>query len=174
VTPPGERPLVLCTVGTDFHPFDRLIQWLGSWQPAADEVDILVQSGTSRPVPGLRCRSYMTVEEMDAAIAVAVAVVCHGGPATIMQARHAGLVPLVVPRRPELGEHVDGHQLRFTSWMAKRAQVVCVESEVELHTALDKAVASPPERFAATDAAVREVSERFGALVDGVAPYRPR
>ena len=29
--PPGHAPLVFVTVGTDHHPFDRLIHWMDRW-----------------------------------------------------------------------------------------------------------------------------------------------
>jgi UDP-N-acetylglucosamine transferase subunit ALG13 len=60
------------------------------------------------------------------AMSEAVAVVCHGGPATIMLARQCGRMPLVVPRDPERGEHVDDHQLRFSRWMADKGQIVAI------------------------------------------------
>ena len=50
---------------------------------------------------------------------------------------------MVVPRRPDLGEHVDDHQIRFGHWMANRCQVVLAETEDELHRQLDLAFANP-------------------------------
>jgi UDP-N-acetylglucosamine transferase subunit ALG13 len=172
----GERPLVLATVGTDHHPFDRLLRWLHAWpQREIGDVDVLVQSGKSQSIRGLDCRPYLTVEELTAAVERAAVVVCHGGPATIMQARHAGHVPIVVPRRPELGEHVDGHQVRFASWMAKQGQIVVAATEASLHAALDHAL-DEPEAFRASPACVDEddTCARFGKLVDELVRYRPR
>jgi hypothetical protein len=48
----------------------------------------------------------------------AKAVVCHGGPGTIIDCLRSGLKPIVVPRRKDLGEHVDNHQVRFTRRLA--------------------------------------------------------
>lgn len=165
--------LVLVTVGTDHHPFDRLVRWAASWR--RPDVDVLVQSGTSTPVDGLDCRPFLTVDELDDAVARAAAVVCHGGPGTIMQARHAGRLPIVVPRRPELGEHVDGHQVRFAAWMAERGQIVVPATETDLHDTLDTALADPDSfRLRAGDGGVEEASARFGRMVDELVRYRPR
>ena len=39
-----------------------------------------------------------------------------------------GKVPIVVPRRPTLGEHVDGHQLRFVARMQEEGRCIVPES----------------------------------------------
>jgi UDP-N-acetylglucosamine transferase subunit ALG13 len=169
----SDAPLVFVSVGTDHHPFDRLLQWMAAWD---GEARVLVQSGATAPVAGIECRDFLPAPEMDAVMAEAAAVVGHGGPGTIMQARAAGHLPIVVPRRPELGEHVDGHQVRFATWMAARGHVVVVETDEELHSTLDRVVAHP-ESFrlpSVADDDTDEISRRFGVLVDSLARYRPR
>ena len=168
-----DRPLVVVTVGTDHHPFDRLLRWTAAW--SRGDVDVLVQSGASTPVDGLDCRPFLDVDELDAAVGRAAAVVCHGGPGTIMQARQAGRLPIVVPRRPDLGEHVDGHQLRFAAWMADRDQIVVAATDAELHALLDKALSDPASfRLPGGTGGAFEASARFGQLVDELVRYRPR
>ena len=47
-----ETPLLLVSVGTDHHPFDRLVRWAGAWLAAhPGAVRCLMQTGTSAP-PG--------------------------------------------------------------------------------------------------------------------------
>jgi len=41
-------PLVLITVGTDHHPFERLVGWIDRWTPPAP-VRVVVQYGTAVP-----------------------------------------------------------------------------------------------------------------------------
>ncbi len=160
-------PLVLGVVGTDHHQFDRLVRWLDTWATTTRRVvRVLVQSGTSRTAAGVSCRADLTVDEMAAAVTEAAVVVCHGGPATIMEACHAGHLPLVVPRDPALGEHVDAHQLRFASWMAERERIVSIGSEEDLHRELEPALPNPPVRDCETPTVALDVSQRFGALVD--------
>jgi UDP-N-acetylglucosamine transferase subunit ALG13 len=76
-------------------------------------------------------------------MAEAAAVVCHGGPGTILGAKHAGAVPIVVPRQHRLGEHVDDHQVRFSRRLAAEGGVYLAESEGDLHRLLDRVVAEP-------------------------------
>jgi UDP-N-acetylglucosamine transferase subunit ALG13 len=160
---------VMVTVGTDHHPFDRLVGWVDRWAAANPEHACAVQRGTSSPPTACHSEAYVGYDELRAAMAGAWVVVSHGGPATIMDARAVGRLPVVVPRRSDLGEHVDDHQVRFARWIAKRHQILLVEDEAALHLALDSAMAEP-DRFRlddhdpAIDAAVR----RFGHLVDGL------
>ena len=115
----SNRHLVFVTVGTDHHPFDRLVAWADAWVASGRYPDVacLIQSGTSNPPVHTPWHDYVRYDEMCAAMSSAIAVVCHGGPATIMDARRLGRVPIVVPRSADLGEHVDNHQQRFARRM---------------------------------------------------------
>jgi UDP-N-acetylglucosamine transferase subunit ALG13 len=168
-------PFVFVSVGTDHHPFDRLVDLTESWAARAG-VACFIQSGTSKPPGRASGSAYLRYPLMAEAMRTATAVVCHGGPATIMLARQCGRIPIVVPRDPERGEHVDGHQIEFTRWMAAKGQIVLAESSDDLESHLDAAVADPASFRVDTDegetaAAVR----RFGELVDDLIDRkRPR
>lgn len=137
-----DRPLVLVTVGTDHHPFDRLVAWIDSWIATKPPglVRCLVQTGTSVPPRRAPYRDYLSPAELEAAMNEAAAVVCHGGPATILMCRGLDKKPIVVPRRADLGEHVDGHQLLFARRMAARGELELAEHEGRLHNLLDTVI----------------------------------
>ena len=167
-----ERSLVFVTVGTDHHPFDRLCGWSDAW--VADgrhpEVPWFVQSGTSAPPAAAPFADYIRYDEMCDYMLRAVAVVCHGGPATIMDARRLGRVPIVVPRSADLGEHVDNHQQRFARRMAEMGEIHLAASQDELFELLGRAVADPSafELALCADqiaAAVRRFEELVAGLV---------
>jgi UDP-N-acetylglucosamine transferase subunit ALG13 len=178
VTGGGAEPLLLVTVGTDHHPFDRLVGWVDAWLAAAPRrLHCLMQTGTSAPPRGpAEWRAYLEFDALEAAMASAAAVVCHGGPGTILGARHQGAVPIVVPRQHRLGEHVDDHQVAFARRLAAAGEggIHLAETEADLHRLLDRVAAEPaafrsgPEARA-TAAAVRE----FERLVDGLVGGRP-
>ena len=157
---------VFVSVGTDHHPFDRLVDAVERWT-ARSNVACYIQSGTSRRPDTATGLPYLPYPSMAQAMEGAVAVVCHGGPATIMLARQCGRIPIVVPRDPERGEHVDGHQQEFARWMAAKGQVVLAESTTELGHHLDAAIADP-ERYRVTDEddETADAVARFSELVD--------
>jgi UDP-N-acetylglucosamine transferase subunit ALG13 len=134
--------LVVVSVGTDHHPFGRLVEWIDRWAAdgAPPDVRCLVQRGTAPPPRHADTVDYLDYEELAAALAQAAAVVCHAGPATIVQARALGHVPVCVPRDPAAGEHVDGHQLRFASMLGEAGLVRVASTEQELRAALDLAL----------------------------------
>jgi UDP-N-acetylglucosamine transferase subunit ALG13 len=174
-------PLLLVTVGTDHHPFDRLVRWVDGWVASSHRrrdsgLTCLMQTGTSAPPAGVAdWHDYFEFNALQAAMRVAAAVVCHGGPGTILGARHLGAVPIVVPRRHRLGEHVDDHQVAFSRRLAAEGGVFLAESEADLYGLLDRVVTEP--------AAFRVPAERLGPgpavraferLVDGlVAGHQP-
>jgi UDP-N-acetylglucosamine transferase subunit ALG13 len=167
----SNRHLVFVTVGTDHHPFDRLVAWADAWMAAGRHhgAPCLIQSGTSKPPAQAEWHDYIRYDEMCAAMSSAIAVVCHGGPATIMDARRLGRVPIVVPRSADLGEHVDNHQQRFARRMSELGEIHVAGNQDELFGLLDRAVADP-DAFGVHQngdeiaAAVR----RFEELVDGL------
>jgi UDP-N-acetylglucosamine transferase subunit ALG13 len=175
-----EAPLLLVTVGTDHHPFDRLVRWTDAWLAGhPGELRCLMQTGTSAPPPGesgaVEWQAYLEFGALQAAMASAAAVVCHGGPGTILGARHMGAVPVVVPRQHRLGEHVDDHQVAFSRRLAADGgEIHLAETEAELHRLLDR-VAGEPAAFRAgpEDRATATAVREFGRLVDGLVGDRP-
>ena len=181
MTPPG-GPLLLVTVGTDHHPFDRLVRWVDGWLDSpggrAPGLRCLLQTGTSAAPAGesgaVRWQAYLEFEALQTAMRDAAAVVCHGGPGTILGARHMGAVPIVVPRQHRLGEHVDDHQVAFSRRLAAEGSVFLAESAADLRGLLER-VAVEPAAFRAsaehrgTAAAVRV----FERLVDDLVAGRP-
>jgi UDP-N-acetylglucosamine transferase subunit ALG13 len=162
-------PLVVVTVGTDHHRFDRLLRWTEHWfAERAGDVRVVAQTGTASPSDDFPCRPYLSPAELDEAVSLATAVVSHGGPATIMGIRSHGLLPIVVPRDPALDEHVDDHQQRFGRWLSARGEVALATTEPELHGRLDAALADPAA-FRLPEGPVdprADAVARFGVLVD--------
>lgn len=165
-------PFVFVTVGTDHHPFDRLVEMSERWA-AQRGISCFIQTGTSRAaVSGTDYLPYPTMAE---AMRRSVAVVSHGGPATIMLARQCGRVPIVVPRDPERGEHVDGHQQEFSRWMAAKGQIVLAHEPADLERHLDGALADPSRyRVEAGREETAAAVARFATLVDDLLERRSR
>jgi UDP-N-acetylglucosamine transferase subunit ALG13 len=137
--------LVVVMVGTDHHPFDRLVDWVDEAARLRSDVRFVVQHGDSVAPVVAEGRAFLPHHEILDLLGEATAVVCHGGPGTIMDARGAGHVPVCVPRDPTLGEHVDGHQQRFAALVHEAGVVIRAGTSAELGVALDRLLASPIE-----------------------------
>jgi UDP-N-acetylglucosamine transferase subunit ALG13 len=135
-------PLVVAVVGTDHHPFDRLVRWIDAWA-AERSARVVVQHGAATAPSHAAGRPTLPPDELSALLREAVAVVCHGGPGTISAVREAGKVPIVLARRSALGEHVDDHQVSFVDRLARAGEVRVAADETALRSALDAAVADP-------------------------------
>ncbi len=165
------KPLVFVTVGTDHHPFHRVVGWVDRWleDGAGERVRCRIQFGTSSPPRLAEGSEYLGYPEMEASVAEAAVVVCHGGPGSVMMCRWMGKRPIVVPRRHDLGEHVDDHQLAFSRRMADEGELDLAEDEDRLRHLLERALAGGTEDGAgeAREIVARSLA-RFEELVDGL------
>jgi UDP-N-acetylglucosamine transferase subunit ALG13 len=176
-------PLVVMVLGTDVHRFDRAVEWLDRWladQPLPAP-RCVVQYGTAAAPRLAEGHEFLEHAELQRLMATATVVVSHGGPATITEARRTGHVPVVVPRDPGRGEHVDDHQQRFTRRLTSAGMVRGCETEDALRAELDRALAEPdafavptPEEAAGGGAPVNEAVLAVGAVVDGLTSARQR
>ncbi len=66
-------------------------------------------------------------------------VISHAGPGTLVEIRSTGRVPVVVPRSPQFGEHVDDHQLRYASRLKGSPGYIVVEDLARLGEAIELA-----------------------------------
>ncbi len=171
----GESPLVLVTVGTDHHPFNRLVDWVDRWlAETTREIRCVVQYGTSRAPRHADGQPKLAHAELQQLIAEAHLAVCHGGPGTIMDCRQVGLTPIVVPRRHDLGEHVDDHQVQFTRRIASSGVIRLAETEAQLRGLLDTGLAEPRPPLTSGRAANPETVVRFAETVAALGPRPPR
>ncbi len=119
-------------VGTDHHPFGRIIDWADEWAAANPQDGVTVQYGHSRPGVVAAGDAFFRPDDLAEMMSNCDIVISHGGPASISEARRAGHVPLVLPRDPRLNEHVDDHQLRFGRWSDEHKLVILVRSVQDL------------------------------------------
>ena len=169
---------VLVVVGTDHHRFDRLVDWLDGWaQRQESPTRVVFQHGSARAPRFGEGHALLPHEELQELMASATVLVTHGGPATICEAWRHGRMPLVVPRDPQRGEHVDGHQQRFSRRLGGQGLVRLCEEQAQLEQALDDARRDPSGvRFGAhegRDALVQASVARFTQVVDALLAERP-
>ncbi len=136
-------PRVLVTVGMDHHQFDRLVLWLNRWLETRPELreSVFVQYGTSSHIPLAPGARIVESEQLSSLANGAEVIVCHGGPGCMSDAWERGLIPIVVPRMRRHHEHVDDHQVLFSSMLASHGRIHLANNEAELGALLDEAIA---------------------------------
>jgi UDP-N-acetylglucosamine transferase subunit ALG13 len=160
------QDLIVVSVGTDHHPFDRLVGWMDDWAGSHPEVRVVIQRGSSGPTAHAESHALISHGELCELFAEARAVVTHGGPSTVMDIRASGRLPIVFPRDPAHGEHVDGHQMRFGQHLARHRLARIAYSGDELANALSSAFESPDDFLVSTDSAPAVGVIAFGRVVD--------
>jgi UDP-N-acetylglucosamine transferase subunit ALG13 len=169
------RLSIVVSVGTDHHRFDRLIDWTENWIAGSRfDVDLFVQHGASR-VPRIGGGAQLLPRaEMLERYRAADIVVTQGGPGGIFDVASVGKLPIVVPRHPDLGEHIDGHQVVFGRFLADRSEAILAEDEVTFDDVLSRAAADPsalwrePRRSPVADTAAA-----LAAVIDDVMQRPP-
>jgi UDP-N-acetylglucosamine transferase subunit ALG13 len=140
---PGPRLVV--AVGTDHHPFHRLMRWIedmigGGVIPGHQA---LVQFGSSQRPSNALVQALIPRPELLALMAQADVVVGHGGPGVIMDARSMGRRPIVVPRLARHGEVIDDHQVTFARRLAESDKIVLAEDSESFVAAVQRGLAEP-------------------------------
>lgn len=126
----------LFMVGTHHMPFDRLIQMADRFARENSDASVLVQYGTSQPPKEANGRENLSHQEMDALAGKLKGVVLPGGPSLMMEWLRRGFLPVIVPRDPELGEHIDVHQIRFSDFMRQRSLIALANDYEQVKAAL--------------------------------------
>lgn len=157
---------MVVSVGTDHHRFDRLVGWMDDWAARHPDVRVVIQRGGAPDTAHAESAPLIPYDELRALFTQATAVVSHGGPSTVMDARAAGRIPVVVPRDPAHGEHVDGHQIRFGHHLRRYALATVATTRDDVEAAVE-AVLADPNRFA-VPAALADLPGvvAFGDVVD--------
>jgi UDP-N-acetylglucosamine transferase subunit ALG13 len=135
--------MILVTIGTNEQPFDRLVL-----AAAALELDepVIVQYGSSRAVePRDGWMEFLPFDELSELAKQARVVVCHAGVGSILMARRAGKLPVVMARRHGLGEAVDDHQVELSRRLAASGLVTLVDDEKDLAEAVRTATGTGGE-----------------------------
>lgn len=161
-------PQVVVALGTDHHPFSRLVTWMDTWASEHPEVSCFVQHGTAPAPRHADGAAVLPTNDLRRLLGGASVAVGHAGPGTLVDARAAGLLPIIVPRLARHGEVVDDHQVAFGDAMHQRGLAIVAHDEGALRAALDRALAEPG--LVASDIAEssEEVAIRIGDLIDGM------
>ena len=157
--------MIFAALGTHPQPMDRLVRALDSIARSSPDEAIVIQSAVFGYQP-TRCQilSVIAHAELDARMREASVIITHGGPSLIMAALALGRRPIVVPREPRFGEHVDGHQAQFAVWLAERRPIRVVLDVDDLSGSIAEVRALGPAE-ATSRGPSREVVARLTQII---------
>lgn len=125
--------MIFVTVGTHEQPFDRLVKCVDDFKRDGKITeDVVIQTGYSTYEPKYcKWQKLYPYQEMVKLVEEARIVITHGGPSSFIMPLQIGKTPIVVPRRCELNEHVNDHQVAFSKAVAERMGTIIVVEDVE-------------------------------------------
>lgn len=148
-------------------PFDRLIRAVDGWARRTGRADLFAQIGESAYWPScFRAVPSLTPEQFEERVRSATAVVSHAGTGTIITALRLGKPLLVLPRRAELGETRNDHQIATAAHFEQSGHVLLASDETQILDRLDQVERFRPSAHLDLDAAPELIERIRGFLRD--------
>lgn len=114
-------------------PFDRLVHAVDQWAQAHPGVEVIAQIGpTASPPRHVKAVELLEPEEFQHQMQQAEVVVAHAGTGTIITALELGKPIIVMPRRADLRETRNDHQIATAERFAARGLVHVARDETEI------------------------------------------
>ena len=132
--------MIFVTVGTQGE-FNRLVRTVDEWAGLRGRTDVFAQTGLSNYRPKHICaKPFVDPTEFRERVESASVVIAHAGMGSIITALELGKPIIVMPRRGDLGEHRNDHQLATARRFAEQGRIMVTFNERELVETLDQQV----------------------------------
>ncbi|MDO6512891.1 glycosyltransferase [Neptuniibacter sp. 2_MG-2023] len=129
--------MIFVTTGTQF-PFERLVNAIDNWALDKDSIDIYAQTGPGGGIPKhIKGSEMLTPERYESLISKASVLIAHAGIGSIITAIENNIPAILMPRRFDLNEHRNDHQIATAKKFRGYRGLYIVESETELVECLD-------------------------------------
>ena len=130
--------MIFVTVGTQGH-FDRLIRAVDKWAGLRGRKDVFAQIGPSDyRAEHIRTKPFIDPSEFRKHVEASSIVIAHAGMGSIITGLEFGRHIIVMPRRGDLGEHRNDHQVSTARHFAEQGRIVVAFNEDELLATLDQ------------------------------------
>lgn len=115
--------MIFVTVGTQL-PFERLVRSVDAWAGAHPSAEVFAQIGKSGTAPlHMKWTRHLDPHAFRARFEAAGLVVSHAGIGNVLLALELEKPLIVMPRRLDLREHRNDHQMATAEWLRERAGV---------------------------------------------------
>jgi len=131
--------MIFVTVGTDHHPFERLIKEVDRLKEKEFiQEDVFIQKGSASYTPrSCHYNNIIPFTKLLDKLHKARIAITHGGPGSIMPLLYQGKIPVVVPRQKKFGEAVDDHQVSFARKLEREGRILAVFNIEDLKTKIE-------------------------------------
>jgi len=130
--------MIFVTVGTQLH-FDRLVKAVDDWASLGDAEEVFAQIGpSSYQAKYIKTKQFITPQEFRQYAQQARIIISHAGMGSILTALEFGKRIAVMPRRGDLGEHRNDHQIATARYFGGQGRVVVASDRLELLEKLRK------------------------------------
>lgn len=158
--------MIFVTVGHQ-TPFDRLIKAVDTWAGDTGRADVFAQIGCGAYLPQhCEYERFLSPIDFAAKLSDCSAVVGHAGTGTIMAAHEHGKPLLVLPRRADLDETRNEHQLATVKQFAEAGYILAATDEQDLPDKLTMIEAFTP-RSTVSDQASATLISRLRTFIHG-------
>lgn len=125
--------MIFVTVGTQLA-FDRMVRVVDEWAGSTDpRPEVFAQIGPTEFVPRhIEHKAFVEPTEFAERARAATAIVAHAGMGSIITALTYAKPIIIMPRRADLGEQRNDHQLATAARFAGRPGVLVARDEGEL------------------------------------------
>lgn len=134
--------MIIVTVGMQLG-FDRLIAAMDDLAPGLG-MPVIAQTGKGTYAPrNMETRIKIAPAEFEALVGEARLIVAHAGIGTVLTAARCAKPILLMPRRADLGEHRNDHQMATVGKLAGRPGILVAKDESELPARIAEGLAVP-------------------------------
>lgn len=129
--------MIFVTVGAQM-PFDRMVRAVDEWAAARGRDDVFAQINDAAYTPAhIRWTKFIEPEDFRKKVSESRVLVAHAGMGSILTALEAGKPILVMPRRGDLRETRNDHQVATARRFLELGRVAVAFDESELPARLD-------------------------------------
>jgi UDP-N-acetylglucosamine transferase subunit ALG13 len=140
--------VIFVTVGAQM-PFDRLIRAVDDWATSRAREDVFAQIGPSDFCPkSIRTTRFLDPREFRNRVQEADVIVAHAGMGSLITALEYGKPIIAMPRRGDLRETRNDHQIATASRLSEQGRIVVALDERQLVEKLDEfEITKPVDRI---------------------------
>lgn len=154
------------SIGNALQPFSRLLDAVCS---VANDLPqpVVVQYGNT-PFQCSECQGidFVEMSKFQTYVKESELVILHAGAGSIINAVRLGKTPVILPRKAELGEHIDNHQLEFSQELRKVNKAVIIDNAGSVLTAAKKAIEIQNKKSIDSDNTQPKLVKLVGDLLD--------